>query len=199
MAPLNFKKHLGRSRLAWNVALFMGLQSLAFYVILAWLPDMLHSRGADKEFAGWMLSLSQATGVLGSLVTPLWAGRKRDQRSIIMVLVGMEMAALLGLIFPALGPVQLWVSLIGFSLGGAFGLALYLIVVRSADTPTATRLSGMVQAIGYLLAASGPIIVGSLFDLSGNWLHVFLMLLVVAGLKLYTGLGAARAEVVSVS
>lgn len=199
LAPKKTGKHLGRSRLAWNVALFMGLQSFAFYVILAWLPDMLQSRGADTEFAGWMLSLSQATGVLGSVITPLWAGQSRDQRSIIGVLIGLEVVALLGLIFPALGPVQLWVSLIGFALGGAFGLALYLIVVRTADTETATRLSGMAQAIGYMLAATGPIIVGSLFDLTGNWLYVFLLLLVVAGFKLYTGLGAARAEVVSIS
>lgn len=197
--PRKKGKHLGRSRLAWNVALFMGLQSLAFYVVLAWLPDMLHRRGADPEFAGWMLSLSQATGVLGSLITPLWAGRKPDQRSIIMVLVCLEVIALLGLIFPALGAVQIWVALIGFALGGAFGLALFLIVVRSADTETATRLSGLVQAIGYLLAAIGPILAGSLFDLTGNWGHVLLMLLVVAGIKLYTGLGAARAEVVSVN
>ncbi len=196
--PRKKGKYLGRSRLAWNVALFMGLQSFAFYVVLAWLPDMLQGRGANAVFSGWMLSLSQATGVLGSLITPLWAGKRSDQRSIIMVLVALETIALLGLIFPALGPVQLWVSLIGSSLGGAFGLALYLIVVRSADTETATRLSGMVQAIGYLLAATGPLVAGSLFDLTGDWRLVLLLLLVVAGIKLYSGLGAARAEVVSV-
>lgn len=196
-APPKPGKYIGRSRLAWNVALFMGFQSFAFYVILAWLPDMLQGRGADPEFAGWMLSLSQATGVLGSLIAPLWAGRKKDQRSIMAVLVCIEALALMGLAFPGLGPVELWTCMVGFSLGGAFGLALYLIVVRSADTATATRLSGMVQAIGYLLAATGPILAGSLFDLTGNWLHVLLLLLAVAAIKLYVGLGAARAEVVS--
>lgn len=190
-------KQLLSSRLAWNVALYMGLQSLAFYVVLAWLPDMLQGRGEDAVFAGWMLSLSQATGVLGSLLTPLWAGKRPDQRSIILVLIAMEVVALFGLIFPGIGPVQLWVAMIGFALGGAFGLSLYLIVVRSSDTQTATKLSGMAQAIGYSLAATGPFIAGSLFDLTANWNYVFILLLAVAAIKLYTGLGAARPDEVA--
>ncbi|MEO7080307.1 MAG: MFS transporter [Flavobacteriales bacterium] len=190
-------RHMVRSRLAWNVALFMGLQSFAFYVILAWLPEMLQSRGADPVFSGWMLSLSQTMGVFGSLFIPIWAGRKPSQRHIIWFLVGLELIALLGLIVPSLGPIQLWVALIGFALGGGFGLALFLIVVRAADTDTATELSGMVQSIGYLVAATGPFIVGSLFDLTGNWVHALILLVVVALLKLYTGLGAGKAEVVS--
>lgn len=190
-------KHLGRSRLAWNVALFMGLQSLAFYVILAWLPDMLQARGADPVFAGWMLSLSQAMGVLGSLLVPVWAGRRPDQRRVVLFLVLVELAALCGLLFPALGPVQLWVGLIGFVLGGGFSLALFLIVVRAADAATSAELSGMVQSIGYLVAATGPFIAGGLFDLTGSWLYTLVLLAVVALLKLYTGLGAGRAEVVA--
>jgi CP family cyanate transporter-like MFS transporter len=190
-------KQLFASRLAWNVALFMGLQSFAFYVVLAWLPDMILGRGENAVFAGWMLSLSQATGVLGSLLTPLWAGKRPGQRSIIITLVVLEVMALLGLIFPALGPLQLWVALIGFALGGAFGLSLYLIVVRSRNTETATKLSGMAQAIGYSLAAAGPFLAGSLFDFTGNWNYVFILLLAVAAFKLYTGLGAARPEEVA--
>lgn len=190
-------KHLMRSRLAWNVALFMGLQSLAFYVILAWLPDMLQARGTDPVFAGWMLSLSQAMGVLGSLLVPVWAGRRPDQRRVVLVLVLVELVALCGLLFPALGPVQLWVGLIGFVLGGGFSLALFLIVVRAADPATSAELSGMVQSIGYLVAATGPIIAGGLFDLTGSWHAALVLLIAVALLKGITGLGAGRAQVVA--
>ncbi|MCO6484044.1 MAG: hypothetical protein J5I62_14755 [Flavobacteriales bacterium] len=64
-------RHLGRSRLAWNVALFMGLQSFAFHVVLAWLPDMLQGRGLGAAQAGWMLSLTRITSVAGSLLIPV--------------------------------------------------------------------------------------------------------------------------------
>src|SRR5690606_31559029 len=84
---LQAMKKLGKSRLAWQVALFMGLQSLTFYVMLAWLPAILQSRGYDASFSGWMLSLSQATGILGSLIVPIFAGRKKDQRMIVLFLI----------------------------------------------------------------------------------------------------------------
>lgn len=185
-------KSLGSSRLAWQVALFMGLQSLTFYVVLAWLPAILQSRGFDASFSGWMLSLSQAAGIIGSLAVPILAGKKRDQRKIVLVLVILETVALIGLIFPQLDLVPLWVSLIGFVLGGTFGLALLFIVLRSWDAESATELSGMAQSIGYLVAATGPIVFGGIFDLTGSWTFPLILLFVVAALKLFMGLGAGR-------
>ena len=185
-------KALGKSPVAWKIALFMGLQSLSGYVILAWLPAMLQGRGYNDEFSGWMLSLSQATGIAGSLVVPLWAGKKPDQRSIVVFLALLETIGILGLLFPPVGLVGVWVSLIGFALGGTFGLALLFIILRSKDAQATTELSGMAQSIGYFIAATGPIIFGSLFDLTGDWNDSLLLLLVVVVLKLYTGLGAAK-------
>lgn len=185
-------KALGKSRVAWKIALFMGLQSLTGYVILAWLPAILHSRGYDDEFSGWMLSLSQVFGIAGSLIIPLWAGKKRDQRSIITFLAALETIGILGLLFPQVGLVGVWISFVGFVIGGTFGLALLFIVLRSKDAQTTTELSGMAQSIGYLIAATGPIIFGSLFDLTGNWNDSLILLLLVVFLKLYTGLDAAK-------
>ncbi|HLR26355.1 MAG TPA: MFS transporter, partial [Fodinibius sp.] len=187
-------KDLGNSKNAWYVALFMGLQSLAFYVILAWLPEILQDRGLSAATAGWMLSLSQGMGVLGSIMLPFWAGRLKDQRKLIWLLLVIEFISLFGLLSPEPYLVELWVSLIGFSLGGSFGLALLLIVLRSPDTETATELSGMAQSIGYLLAATGPIIFGALHDLSKNWFIPLLFLFAIAICKLLMGLGAARPQ-----
>ncbi len=183
-------KDLGRSPLAWQVALFMGLQSLTFYVILAWLPEILQGRGIKPDYAGWMLALSQGMGVLGSVVIPTWAGRLNDQRKIVWLLTAMEAISLLGLMFsnPLLTP--LWVSAIGFTLGGYFGLALLFIVLRTTDTETATELSGMAQSIGYLLASVGPALFGFLHDFTHSWLVPLLFLAVVMLVKLPMGLGA---------
>jgi len=185
-------KSLGQSGLAWKIALFMGLQSLTFYVILAWLPAILKSRGYDAEFSGWMLSLSQAAGILGSLVVPTLAGRKNDQRGIVWFLIIVEVIGLVGLLFPQIGLVPVWVSLIGFVLGGTFGLALLFLVLRSQNAESATELSGMAQSIGYIVAATGPIIFGSIFDFTGSWTYSLLLLILFAALKLYMGLGSGR-------
>lgn len=189
---LKAMKALGKSRLAWQVAIFMGLQSLTFYVILAWLPEIIQGRGYGAEFSGWMLSLSQAVGILGSLTVPIIAGRRRDQRSIVLFLVIVEVVGILGLLFPQVGMVWLWVSLIGFVLGGTFGLALLFIVLRSHDSDSATELSGMAQSIGYVIAATGPIIFGSIFDISGSWTYSLILLFAIALIKLWMGLGAAK-------
>lgn len=187
---LDAMKNLGKSRLAWRVALFMGLQSLTFYVVLAWLPAILQSRGFDPEFSGWMLSLSQATGIVGSLMVPILAGKKNDQRGIVIILVAIEAIGIAGLLFPQLGFIALWVSLIGFVLGGTFGLALLFLVMRSEDAEGATELSGMAQSIGYIVAATGPVIFGSIFDMTASWTYPLLFLLLVTALKLVMGLGA---------
>ncbi len=193
----NAIKILTTSRLAWQVALFMGLQSLTFYVVLAWLPAILQSRGYDASFSGWMLSLCQASGILGSLTIPTLAGKKKDQRSIVLFLVLTEIIGLTGLLIPELGPVSIWVSLIGLVLGGTFGLALLFIVLRSKDTESATELSGMAQSIGYFVAASGPFIFGAVFDLTHSWTYPILLLFGVVIIKLVMGLGAGKPGKVS--
>jgi len=187
-------KKMVKSKLAWKIALFMGLQSMVFYTILAWLPVILQSRGYDAAFAGWMLSLSQATGIIGSLVIPYLAGKQKDQRGIVVFLVLLELVSLTGLLLPQLGMVALWVSILGIALGGTFGLALLFLVLRSHDTESATELSGMAQSIGYLVAATGPMLFGGIFDLTGNWDYALMLLFVFAFLKLYMGLGAGKAE-----
>ncbi|MEO0558298.1 MAG: MFS transporter [Bacteroidota bacterium] len=186
---------LGRSRLAWMVALFMGLQSLTFYVILAWLPDLLQSRGMSAANAGWMLALSQAAGIVGSATFPIWASRMRDQRPIIWFIVIVEGLSLGALFLSGTGHIALAVTTLGLVLGGSFGLSLLFLILRTDTSETATALSGMAQSVGYLVAATGPPLFGWLYDVTGGWVIPLGSLLVVLAGKLLTGLPAACDEV----
>lgn len=190
--PFRAIKNMMQQRLAWKVALFMGLQSFTFYVILAWLPALLVSRGFDNESAGWILSLSQATGILGSVIIPVFAGRKVNQRSTVVFLIALEIIGLLGLLLPGFGSEWIWVAIIGFVLGGSFGLALLFLVLRSSDSETTTQLSGMAQSVGYLIAAFGPVLIGSLFDYTESWNYPIISLILVAVVKLFMGLEAGK-------
>ncbi|OBX24179.1 MULTISPECIES: CynX/NimT family MFS transporter [Bizionia] len=185
-------KKLSGSKLVWKLALYMGFQSFAFYVILAWLPAILMDRGYDASYAGWMLSLSQATGIIGAIFIPIWAGSRKDQRLVIVSLVIVEVIALLGLLFPEIGFTEVWVGLIGMVLGGTFGLALLLIVLRSDDAETAAELSGIVQSIGYFIAATGPFIVGVIYDLTDAWHYALILLVVISFIKLTMGIGVGK-------
>lgn len=185
-------RKLSGTVLVWKLALYMGFQSLAFYVILAWLPAILIDRGYDASYAGWMLSLSQATGIIGAIIIPIWAGSRKDQRLVIVSLIIIEVLALIGLMLPGIGMVELWVGLIGMVLGGTFGLALLLIVLRSKDAETAAELSGIVQSIGYFIAASGPFIVGLIYDLTHVWNYGLMLLVVISILKLLMGIDVGK-------
>ena len=194
--PLAGLKSLSHSPVAWQVALFMGLQSLVFYVVLAWLPEVLIERGMSASRAGWLLSLSQATGVLGTLVTPVYAEKMESQRSIVLGVVSLQLIGVLGLLLPGLELAWLWVGLLGFGAGCSFGLALLFIVLRAPDTRGTTQLSGMAQAVGYLLAAGGPALFGYLFELTSSWTLPLILLIVVTLAQLGFGIGAARPVVI---
>jgi MFS transporter, CP family, cyanate transporter len=48
----------------------------------------------------------------------------------------------------------------------SFLLGLAFLGLRSKNARQAAELSGMTQAIGYILTAVGPIFIGSLYDLT---------------------------------
>src|SRR5215212_12117438 len=81
-------RDLWRSPLAWQVTLFMGLQSLSYYVTLTWLPEILQEEGMGATRAGWMLGLSQAVAIVTMFLAPMIAERRPSQRGVVAVAVG---------------------------------------------------------------------------------------------------------------
>lgn len=191
-------KHLVTSKPAWHVALFMGLQSLSFYVLTAWLPEILIERDMSPVRAGLMLSLMQAVGIVGTFLMPSWASKMDQQRLPVVIIVLGELIGLAGLMMPYISGFMMvvWVSVLGISLGGSFGIALLFIGIRARDSDSANELSGMAQSVGYTLAATGPALFGGLHDLVHNWTLPLAFLLVIALLKLWSGWGAARKQFV---
>lgn len=169
-----------RSALAWQVTAFMGLQSLLFYITLAWLPDVLVERGMTDARAGVMVSILNIGGLVGILVSPIWAGRVRDQRwsgitSGVAAVVGIGLLLVPG---TTLAPVAS--AVLGVGLGATVGVAFTLFSLRTTSARDAAAVSGMAHTWGYLLAAVGPIAWGALRDLSTSWTPPLLALLLVA-------------------
>ena len=184
---------LWRSPLAWQVTLFMGLQSLAYYVTLTWLPLILReTAGMSAAQAGWMLALAQAVGIASMFLAPVLAGRTPSQRGVLAASVALSGAGALGLLVSPGAATALWVVLIGLGQGACFSLALTFFALRAPDPEHAAALSGMAQSVGYLLAASGPFLFGVLRDATGAWTVPLALLLAVVSCLMVTGLGAAR-------
>ena len=85
-APRGRMRDVTRSPVAWFLTVFFGLQSVSFYVTLAWLPSVFESHGVNSTDAGLLLGICGAMAVPGALIGPRLAARMPDQRRIVTVL-----------------------------------------------------------------------------------------------------------------
>lgn len=158
-----------RDPLAWQVTLYMGLQSSLAYIVFGWLPSILIGRGLSPTQAGLVLSGSVIVQLISSLSAPWLATRGKDQRLAIVVVMLLALAGLFGCLYAPLDGLWGWAIVLGLGQGGTFALALTLIVLRSKDAHVAANLSSMAQGVGYTLASMGPFAVGLVHDLTGGW------------------------------
>ncbi|MER7535438.1 MFS transporter [Streptomyces sp. NPDC097704] len=181
-----------RSALAWQVTLFMGLQSLWSYVLIAWMPTIFTDHGMSRSTAGVVFAFNNLIQVAGAFAVPLLAGRTRSQRPLIVLVTTLVAAGYAGLMVAPVEGAWLWSAVLGVGQGGAVGLALTLIVLRSGDALTAAGLSGMAQTVGYLMAAAGPLAAGALHQATGSWTLPIALVLAVCAVAAGVGLLAAR-------
>jgi MFS transporter, CP family, cyanate transporter len=183
----------GRSRLpwgsgvAWRVTLYMGSQSLLYYAALTWLSPLYVAAGWTAGRAGLLLGLFSFTQIFSALAIPALADRSGDHRPWVALCVGVTtaMLAALGLV-PTAAP-WLWAALLGLGVGGMFALALTLLVKLASSPAAAARLSGMALLVGYLLAATGPVLAGALYDAVGSYRVPFLALAGIGAVTLTLG------------
>jgi MFS transporter, CP family, cyanate transporter len=167
-----------RSAIGWQITLFMGLQSLVFYVLLAWLPTIEQSNGVTATTAGWHLFVYLIAAVAANLAAPHLMRRLSDQRLVALLCAALILLGVGGLLL-APGAAVAWLISAGFGAGLSLVLCLSLFSLRAVDHRQAAALSGMAQSIGYLLAASGPVLIGALRDASGGWTLPLTVLCVV--------------------
>lgn len=186
-----------RRALAWQVAGFMGLQSLNYFATLSWLPLLFEDRGTSAARAGFLVSMLGIGGVATALVAPIIAQRLRDQRALITPIVAATAAGIAGALYAPLSTQVFWTGLLGLGQGAALGVGLYLTIARAATPVVAASLSAMAQGVGYLLAATGPLLFGVLHTASGGWTIPVLVLLALVAAEWVAGMLAARPHTIA--
>lgn len=177
--------------LAWQVMLLMGSQSSLAYIVFGWLPTLLQTRGYGESEAGWLMGASVMVQLISALGAPWLARLGRDQRPALLLVLACVAAGLWLLLLGPYGWRWAGVVLLGLGQGGCFSLALTLIVLRTANSRLAGKLSGLAQGGGYTLAALGPLAVGVLLQLDVSLATVTTVLLLIvavaAGFALLAG------------
>jgi CP family cyanate transporter-like MFS transporter len=182
---------LWRDRRAWWVAAFMGIQSTAFYAGLAWLPSILEDAGYTSGTAGTLQALNALVSAAPAFLVPWLAAHRATQTGILGAIVALAAAGVAGLLL-APGAAVLWVILFGLGQGGSLGLGLILPALRTRNARAAAALTGMTLCVGYLIASSGPWLLGAVHDAAGNWDAPLVVLLAITLAELLPGVPATR-------
>ncbi|HLZ65587.1 MAG TPA: MFS transporter [Aliidongia sp.] len=183
---------LWRQPLAWQVTLFMGLQSSLSYCVFGWLAPILQDRGLTPVQSGIVVSVSALLQVGSAMVAPMLTNKGPDQRWLMLTTLGMVIVGLMGAVAAPLSTLWLWAVILGLGQGAVFAVALMLIVLRTPNPETAAALSGMAQSVGYTLASMGPFAAGVIKAWTGSWDAVQLLFLGLAAACAAAGWGAAR-------
>lgn len=175
-----------RSRLAWALALFFGVQAMQAYVVIGWSAQYLRDAGLSASTAGWLLGLNTLLTIPLNGLVPVLAVRQRLQRPVLGTSLLAYVIAWSGLwLAPTAAPV-LWMSVLAIGLG-SFPLALTLFGLRAASPESTAALSTFAQGIGYLLSGLGPLLVGLLHGATGDYTGMFVV--VLAGVAVLGGAG----------
>ncbi|WP_049627943.1 MFS transporter [Bacillus sp. JFL15] len=165
---------------AWLLTSFVGLVTLLFYCFAAWLPAIVEEKGGTSAFGGLigtisMLAQLPATLLLPSLLRVIPSRRFWITFFTLSVMIGLSL-----LCFTNLTPVVSSICL-GIGGGGLVSLTLLLPIDKTASSIEASTWSAMTQAIGYMIGAVGPFIIGFLHDYLGSFVPA-LYLLIILGL-----------------
>lgn len=185
-------KNVWKSKLAWQVTLFMGCQSVMYFTLTAWLPDMLISRGWSPVEAGAVSAVMQLLGLIGSYFAPAILIRQKQQSTFTLIVGIMYFFGFTGLFFHLEWLTYLSLSIIGVGMGASLSIGYTLISLRTAEDTTTAKLSAMVQSLGYYLAALGPMLFGISLDLFNNWNFLIFFMLFFIVQFIYFGMAAGR-------
>jgi CP family cyanate transporter-like MFS transporter len=157
-----------RSRTAWALAVFFGLQATAAYITMGWMAQIFRDAGVPASTAGLLLAVTMVMGVPLAFVIPRVATRLPRQGPIVLVLGLCGLAGYAGLYFAPAAGAWAWALLLGVS-NCAFPLALTMVGMRARTGAGVAQLSAFAQSTGYLISIPGPLLVGVLYQHSGGW------------------------------
>ncbi|MFC6328652.1 MFS transporter, partial [Alloalcanivorax gelatiniphagus] len=160
---------LWRRPRTWTLALFFGLGTAGYTCVLAWLPPYYVARGFSPTEAGGLLGFLTAMEVVAGLLLPPLVLKSPDRRPALLAVLASALAGFVLLAGWPLGSPLLVATLLGLGIGGLFPLSLIVAMDHHDNAEVAGALVGIVQGIGYLIAAFSPFLAGLIRDRLGDF------------------------------
>jgi len=161
-------RDVARTRIGWAMTVLFGLQSLQAYSIFGWFAQLWRDNGYSAGDAGLLVGVVAAVSIPLSLWLPAWCARLDNQVGLMTAVLACYLAGYGLLLVDAHGFAVPAAVLIGVGCT-IFPLVLTLIGLRSRTADGTAALSGFTQSLGYLMAAVGPFLIGTIYGHTGTW------------------------------
>ncbi|KVH63227.1 MFS transporter [Burkholderia sp. MSMB1072] len=162
-----------RSPRAWRLALFFGIATGAYTLVLAWLPPYYMRLGWSPTAAGSLLGGVTLAEVVAGLTIAATIDRLPDRRPALHAAIASLFVGLLTMLAAPDALALPAALLLGAGIGALFPLSLIVTVDHAATPADAASLTGFVQGVGYLVAGLFPFAAGvvrqHLADLTPAW------------------------------
>lgn len=140
---------------------------MLFYTVTAWLPPIIQSMGYSKLEAGNVLTLFAVVQIPAGLILRTLLTKYPSR---LLWLIAASILELIGftLLLLAAPP---WIPgiLIGLGAGTLFSLNLMLPIDMTRDAQEAASWAAMTQSVGYVIGATGPILLGWIHDATNRF------------------------------
>lgn len=167
---------------AWWMLLFFGGQCFVFYSIVAWLPSIAMDAGLTSDQASLIAGLLQLFSIPFAFLIPVIATKMTNRQPIVLFagIVGMIGTIMMFFHVSSFAYYCVIALLLGAGTTTTFVLAMTLFGLKTKSAADTRNLSGMVQSIGYLISALGPIVVGNLNAQTHSWTASLVVILIAA-------------------
>lgn len=164
----------------WKMIMFFGVQSGIFYGFSAWLIPFLKDRGIKEEYTISLLTFYVAMQMIFGFIIPvlmhkIGSARKWGTFSAVCMALGSLIPALFE---TNLITAVIIITLMSIGLGGSFPIAMILPLEYSENSEEAGVITGVVQAIGYVLGGVMPLVFGYVVDKTKNYDNLFYQMVI---------------------
>lgn len=158
-----------KNAFAWQIAIFMGLQSMLYYMVASFLPSIWVTKGLSAVTAGQMGSVFQFMAPVAILSLTWLVNRGRPIQALAVFAAVINVIGIVGVSYLSPNLAWLWSGLMGAGCSAIFTLSMMLFSLRTYTPNQSSELSGMAQVVGYLIAFFGPLGTGWLHEVTGSW------------------------------
>jgi MFS transporter, CP family, cyanate transporter len=167
-----------RRPVVWGLTAGFSGQAFAYYGATAWLPLLLSNElDLAPSAAAASASIFQIAALVGAFGVPVLLRVCPGPRTVVLIVTAAWVTLPLGLLL-ALPLWPVWCAVAGAAQGGGLVVVFALVVSRSRDLAESRRMSALVQGGGYVIAATGPAVIGAVHEATGSWTKPLMVILI---------------------